>query len=79
MTSSKNLPCVIVRHDDSIPPRNKKGVIRLTLYIGDLSTNNFENRLPFELQYWVNTLFKGFVKLSSLLINVKQFGFFKMV
>ena len=31
---------------------------------------NFENRLPFELQCWVNTHFEGFVELSSLLINV---------
>ena len=32
----------------------------LTLSIGDLRTKNFENWLPFELQCWVNTHFKGF-------------------
>ena len=48
-------------------------------YIGDLSTTNFENRLPFELQCRVNAHFKGFVELSSLLINVERFGFCKMV
>ena len=51
--------------------------LRLSLYIRDLSTKNFENRLPFELvlQCWVNTHFKGFVELSSLLLNVERFSF----
>ena len=39
----------------------------------------YHYRLPFELQCWVDTQFKGFVELSSLLINVEQFGFCKMV
>ena len=52
---------------------------RLKLYIGDLSTKNFENRLPFELQCWVNTYFKDFVELSSLLINTERFGFCETV
>ena len=60
-------------------PDNVTTVDWLTLYIGDLSTKNFENRLPFELQCWVNTHFKGFVELSSLLINVERFCFCKMV
>ena len=47
--------------------------------IRDLNTKNFESRLPYELQCWVNTDFKGFVELSSLLINVERFGFFKIV
>ena len=51
----------------------------LTLYIGDLRTQNLENRLPFELQRWVTTLFKGFVELSSLPLYLERFGGNKVV
>ena len=47
---------------------------RLTLYIRDLSTKNFENRLPFELQCWSTTHFEGFVELSALLLYLERFG-----
>ena len=47
----------------------------LTLYIGDLSTNNLGNRLiPFQLQCLATTNFKGFVELSSVLMYLERFG-----
>ena len=46
---------------------------RLTLYIGDMSTKNLENRLPFELQCWSTTHFEGFVELSALPLYLKRF------
>ena len=50
--------------------------IRLTLYIGDLST---ENRLPFELQCWSTTNFEGFVELSVLPLYLERFDRNNMV
>ena len=47
---------------------------RMTLYIGDMSTKNLENRLPFELQCWSATHFEGFVELSALPLYLKRFG-----
>ena len=52
---------------------------RLTLYIRDLSTKNFENRLPFELQCWSTTHFKDFVELSALLLYLERFDGNNMV
>ena len=52
---------------------------RLTLYIGDLSTKNLENRLPFELQCWSTTHFQGFVELSALPLHFERFGGNNMV
>ena len=50
--------------------RNPLGIAaaRLTLYIRDLSTKIFENRLALELQCWSTTRFEGFVELSVLLL-----------
>ena len=50
-----------------------KPATRLTLYIGDMSTKNLENRLPFELQCWSTTHFEGFVELSALPLYLKRF------
>ena len=52
---------------------------RLTLYIRYLSTKNFENRLPFELQCWSTTHFETFVELSALLLYLERFGGKNMV
>ena len=55
---------------------------RLTLCIGDLGTKNLENLLHFELQCWgMCNLAQsaGFIELSSLLMYLERFGFFKMV
>ena len=46
----------------------------MTLYIGDLSTNNLENQLPFVLQCWSTTQFEGFVELSALPLYLERFG-----
>ena len=52
---------------------------RLTLYIGDMSTKNLENRLPFELQCWSTIHFEGFVELSALPLYFERFGGNNMV
>ena len=44
----------------------------LTLYIGDLSSKNLGNRLPFELQCWSATHFEGFVELSALPLYIEN-------
>ena len=56
-----------------------RGKFRLTLYIRDLSTKNFENRLIFELLCWSTTHFEGFFELSALLLYLERFGGNNMV
>ena len=58
----------------------------LTLYIGDPSSDcsdlqKLRKSTSFKatILYWVNTHFKSFVELNSLLINVERFGFCKLV
>ena len=57
----------------------KKVNCGLTLYIGDLSTKNLENRLPFELQCWSTTHLEGLVELNALLLYMERFGGYNMV
>ena len=72
-------PYPFARAKGKVPWYCLKKFGRLALYIGDLRTNNLENRLPFELQCWLTTHFEGYVELSSLPLYLETFGGNNMV